>query len=145
MSTVFLPIELTGVLLLIDARAVREVLGRRDVVRVPHATLQLPGVFPWKGLAIPLIDVGQAIGLPRDSKQKERRRTVVVRIDEELVGLSADDVREVVTFDEADLRPVHAAPRPFAQAEVDWSGGVATVLDLPALFSSAFAGAARGA
>lgn len=144
MPTVYLPIELAGAPLLVDARAVREVLGHREVVRVPHATLELPGVFPWKGLAIPLIDVGRAMGLPREgAKDQGGRRTVIVGVDEELAGLSADDVREVVTLEEGAVRPVHAAPRPFAQGEVDWGGRVATVLDLRALFASTFARSSR--
>lgn len=137
-AVAYVPVEAGGALLLLEARSVREVLGSCSVVRVPHATVRLPGVFAWRGLAIPLIDIAATMGFPRDAKDEEpRRRTVIADAGAETVGLAVDEVREVLQLADDELRPVHTLNHPFAVAEVEWSGRVASVLDLEALLASA--------
>lgn len=142
MLAAFLPIEVAGTPLLLDAGVVREVVGSSPVVRVPHATLRLPGVFSWRGLAIPLIDTAAAMGLVREQKEPPRR-TVIAHIGMETVGLSADDVREVALLDKGELRPNQTLDNPFAVAEVERSGRLVSVIDLDALLTSVFATVSR--
>lgn len=138
MSVAYLPVEIVGALFLLDARSVREVLGSCSVVRVPHATMRLPGVFAWRGLAIPLIDIATTMGFVRERQEEEpRQRTVIADVGVETVGLAVDEVREVLQVESEELRPVHTLNHPFAVAEVEWSGRVASVVDLEALLASA--------
>ncbi len=132
MTTAFLPFDLLGESFLIEAAFVREVLGGRNPTKIPHASLKLPGVFPWNGEAIPLLDLTEILELTGSGKESDtvRNRTIVVRVGEDTAGLPADEVREVVRLESSDLRAVHAAPRPFARAEVEWEERLATVIEL---------------
>jgi chemotaxis signal transduction protein len=138
MSRAFLPFEIEGNAFLIETSRVREILGGQSLTRIPHASRRLPGVFAHKGLAIPVIDLAVVLELTAptrssDQSTEDRRRTIVIKVGEDVAALVADEVWEVAQVAEKDLKDVRVAPRPFAQAEVQWSQQIATIIDVVAM------------
>lgn len=145
MSLAFLPFEIEGNAFLIETSRVREILGAQPLTRIPHASRRLPGVFAHKGLAIPVIDLAVVLELTAptqngDQSTEDRRRTIVIKVGEDVAALVADEVWEVAQIAEKDLRDVRVVPRAFAQAEVQWSQQIATVIDVEAMMSTCMQG-----
>lgn len=134
MSDAFLPLVLEERLLLFDARYVREILGSVTMTPVPHATLQLPGVFAHGHRALPLLDLCALFELT-PTRTGSRLRTVILRLEQETVGTPADDVLEIVRVDQADLRAPHLWPGPYNKAEARLGERTATVVDLHRLLA----------
>jgi chemotaxis signal transduction protein len=130
----FLPFEIAGQQLLIDALFVREILGEIESVVVPQANRELPGVFLWNSQATALLDLASCLTIqdPHVSKGKNTR-TLVVQVEKETVGFCVDDVGEVVKVEESKLGEVRVHSLPFALAEVELDGQISTVLNLPKL------------
>src|SRR5690606_15035732 len=93
------------------------------------------GVFPWNGRAIPLIDL-EAVLHPEKpvthptTSDFRQKRILVIEAEEDVVGLSVDEVREIVRLQSDAFRAVHASDGQFTRAEVEWSDGVARLLDV---------------
>lgn len=127
-----LPFELGRQKLFIEAHWVAEIVGAVEVFEIPLASRPLPGVFLWNGHAIPLIDLESCLGLS-PSSAAERGRTIIARVEGEVVGLRVDVVSEVTRVPQEDLLDVRVLPLRFTTAELDADGEVAAVVDLPGL------------
>ena len=139
-----LPFRVQGVWMLVEASLVQEILAARSWVPIPGARPLLPGVMAWRGKAIAVLDVGATgEGLARLALGEARARTVVVRVGESTLALTADAVREVRDVPEQHVRQAHAARSALASREVAIDGAVMPIVDLAALLDQATAGSAR--
>jgi chemotaxis signal transduction protein len=128
---VLLPMRLGDLWIAVDARVVEEVVGRRTWIAVPGAPRFVPGVLPWRGRAIGVVDLGAALGLcaaadPRSS----RPRLVVLRAREAMVAVPADGVREAANVE--NVRAPNAARPPHATGELELGGVTLAVVDVEA-------------
>lgn len=145
-SEEYLPVTLDSRRLLIESSTVKEILGRCVFVRVPHATAQVPGVVPYGGTVIPLIDLGALVTEDGDSPgEVVRDRTLVLDDGDLVIAICTDKVREVIRIETNEaresLRPIAA----FASREFELDGHVNYVLDLGGLIAAArLAGDAGG-
>ena len=128
-----LPFSLEGRELLVDASLVREVLGEVAAIQIPLADRDIPGVFLWNGQAVPLLDLNHCLGLNTAHSYVKMPRTIVSRVNGELVGLGVHELSEIVSIAEAEMKPPRVHELPFASAEVERANTVSTVLDLPKL------------
>jgi chemotaxis signal transduction protein len=152
MTTDYIPFQLSGEAFLIPARAVREILGAQKCTKIPHQTAGISGVFPWNGRAIPLISLDAVLLRPagldhagldpaRNSSgtpDHGQKRTLVIEANGDIVGLSVDEVREVVRLQSEAFRPVHASDGRFTSGEIEWTEGVARLLDLESMVGECF-------
>jgi two-component system chemotaxis response regulator CheV len=137
MTRSLVPVELQTEWLLLESAFVREILGAQAWWPVPHGRPDFPGVIAWRDRAIPVLDLGHALGLRPLAAREIRERTVIVEIDRNVAALPVDAAREVHRLAETDIRPPHARQRPYATAESDARGTLMTLIDLSALFAAA--------
>jgi chemotaxis signal transduction protein len=133
MSGSFLPIELEATVFLIDADLVHEVLGAEPWLPVPRARPELPGVVAWRGRAVPLVDLGRALGLVAAGPRTARARTLIVHHERGVLAIPVDSAREVRAIPDELLREAHVSAHPYAARELDEAGTVMAVIDLETL------------
>jgi chemotaxis signal transduction protein len=145
MTDHYIPFFLKGEPFFLSAHVVREILGRQACTQVPHATSHVPGVFPWKGRAVALMDLVSLLHMESAGCAQERtesvengQRTLVVQWADEVFGFSVDNVLEPVAIDSERFRPIHAADGLFTEAEVEWSDRIVRLLDVPAMLRACF-------
>lgn len=139
MTSHYVPFSLHGETFFLKASIVREIMGRQACTLVPHATGHVPGVFPWNGRAVAMIEVASLLRLgSKGPSDENRQRTLLVQWEDDVFGLSVDSVFEPVTIDTENFRPVHAAEGLFTEAEIEWSGAVARLLDVSAMLDACF-------
>ncbi len=142
MTVHYIPFLLGSETFLVDAKLVREILGRKECTHVPHATATVLGVFPWNGCAVAMLELTRLLNIDaRDNHSESGQRTLLIQWEEDVYGFRADAVQEPITLDAERLKPVHATDARFATAEVEWSDeGVARVLDVPEILRVCFQG-----
>ncbi len=130
----YLPVQLRGSWVALVAEVVREILGPRPWVPIPGSTPNVPGVLSWRGVALPLVDLGALMGLGESVRPGVvHRRVVVVEAGGHTLALPVDAVREVMHVEEAAVGPPHATAARFAGAEVEIDRTPMPVLDLSAV------------
>lgn len=96
-----------------DIERIREIVFYRPAIPVPHAPAFLHGVMDLRGIAIPLIDLRERLGVPPDRWVHPMHILVVRLADGVNSGLIVDRVCEVLEVDrESFQEPDGSVERP---------------------------------
>lgn len=135
MTAVVIPVQLAGVWIALDAAHVHEVLGPRPWVPLPDAPAHVPGVIPWRGRAIAVLDLGALLGVAPALRPGELPpRMLVAQVDETAFAIPAQAAREVHTV--AGIEEAHASHVRLAQGQVTVGGVVMPVVNLPIAYAA---------
>ncbi len=109
----------------LDITSVREVQDFTEITRIPEAQDYMRGVVNLRGSAVPVLDIKLKFGMQR-TEQTINTRIIIMTMErsgnEQLVGVLADSVKEVLEIDSKDIAP---PPRMGATVHVDYILGVA--------------------
>lgn len=103
----------------LNVRRVQEVLDFTRVTRVPRMPLFVRGVLNLRGAVVPVIDLGEKLGLGRLEESEDTSIVVAeVLVENDLIvmGLLCDGVDQVIT-----LQPHEIEPPPSMGSPVDES------------------------
>jgi purine-binding chemotaxis protein CheW len=76
---------------------VERIVRHEPPAPLPNAPEFLEGVMPYAGGVVPLVDLRKRVGL--DAPLREETRVMIVRLEEQQVGIVVDQVREVLRVD----------------------------------------------
>ena len=138
MTRQLLPIQIDRCWLAIDAGNAKEVLGPCPWVAVPGAGAYLPGVAPWRGRAVAVVDLAAVAGVGSPLQAGVARpRTVILQVGSCTFAVLVESVREVLAVDQASLRTPHAVRHGHASEEFDLDGVAVPLLDLTSILKAA--------
>ena len=109
MSQVFLSFHICGELFGINVSKVLEVLQSREITEVPKSPSYIVGIINFRGDVVPVVDARLRFNL---NTRGEEENFVIAVLD--LVknnepfraGVMVDSVRDVITIEDSDIRPV---------------------------------------
>ena len=104
---------------------VREVLKMIRVTPLPRSLDFVEGVINMRGEVIPVIDLRKRFGLP-EAERTDESRIIIVEVEERMVGLIVDSVREVLSLSN---QQIQEAPSQVAGGKTDLITGVGKVED----------------
>jgi len=104
----------------INIMDIKEIIKPREVTEVPRAPSFVSGIISLRGVIIPIIDMLDRLGLPRESVTG-RERVIVVRHGEAFSGLLVDEIIQVVTIANDCLE---AAPAVLEGIDRDFVNGI---------------------
>lgn len=129
MTISVMPVQLASVWIAVSATHLQEVRGALPWVVLPGAPSHLPGVVPWRGRAIAVLDLGGVLGVAPPVRAAEpRARTLIAQVEGTTFAIPADMVREVHTL--AEIDESHATQVRHAHGQVVIGGQVMPVIDL---------------
>ena len=125
----------------LDIFCIREILRAQAVTQVPNAPPELAGVANLRGDLIPVVDLHRILLRRERGELQEEARLVVVRSEENTVGLLVDQVLDVASVPTEELRPVPGStPRTsavvaaFRKEVIPGTAEVILLLRVPPLF-----------
>lgn len=83
---------------------VREIIGLMDITPVPQVPHCIKGIINLRGKVIPVVDLRLKFGMPEAEYTKETC-TIVVDIENRLMGIIVDTVSEVLDITSKDIEP----------------------------------------
>jgi purine-binding chemotaxis protein CheW len=104
--------ELAGTLYALEETQVLEILRCPPLVRLPHAPALIEGVVDLRGVVLPIVDLGRALG-GEPTPDPERARIAVLRVDDLVFGLRVTAAVDVLALPAAQVEGI---PRLAAQA-----------------------------
>jgi chemotaxis signal transduction protein len=129
MTVAVMPVQLSTVWVAVDAVHLQEVRGALAWVALPGAPPHLPGVIPWRGRAIAVLDLGGLLGVaPPLRPGASRARMLIAQVDSTAFAIPADTVREIHTV--AAIEDSHATQIRIAHGQVQIGDLVMPVVDL---------------
>jgi purine-binding chemotaxis protein CheW len=109
----------------VDIMAVREIKGWTDITHLPNQPEYVRGVLNLRGVIVPIVDLRCRFGQGQ-TEAKPTHIVIIVQIAARLVGLLADRVLDIVSFESSKVQPV---PRIAAASRVNFLSGLVTVDD----------------
>tara|TARA_R110002074_G_scaffold44782_10_gene116469 strand:+ start:931 stop:1389 length:459 start_codon:yes stop_codon:yes gene_type:complete len=88
----------------IDIMSVREIRGWTRATPLPHAPHFMKGVINLRGTVLPVMDLGERLGLPPREKT-DRNVIIVVKLGDAMTGLLVDAVSDIIALTSEDLQP----------------------------------------
>ncbi len=89
----------------LDIMCIKEIIRPLPIVAVPKAPLYVDGVVNLRKAIIPVVDLRRRFGFTEESENARKRRIIICALDGRIVGLLADEVTEVCSCSETDIRP----------------------------------------
>lgn len=104
-SSTFLTFDLGGQTVGVSVSAVREILDRQKVTRLPNAPMEVEGVIDVRGASVPIYDLAPRLGLGAGEDGPDTRMIVFEREGARAFGVVADKVREVFRIEPDAIEP----------------------------------------
>jgi purine-binding chemotaxis protein CheW len=122
----------------VDIMAVREIKGWTDVTHLPRQPDYVRGVLNLRGVMVPIIDLRCRFGQGL-TEATPIHIAIIVEIEGAQVGLLADRVLDIVSFDPKEVQPVpqviQGSRIAFLSGLVTIEGAMIALVDLPHLLS----------
>ena len=122
----------------VDIMAVREIKGWSEVTHLPRQPDYVRGVLNLRGTIVPIIDLRCRFGQGR-TEATPLHIAIIVLVASRQVGLLADRVLDIVSFEPSQVQPV---PRIANSSRISFLSGLVTIesgmialIDLPNLLS----------
>lgn len=109
----------------VEITKVREIIKPREITKLPHAVDFIEGVTNLRGEVIPIIDLKRRFGVEAEGLTEDSR-IIIVDINDNRVGLTVDDVTEVLRISESDIDP---PPRTIAGLKAEYLQGIGKIGD----------------
>ncbi len=88
----------------IDILSIQEINKHFDVTTVPQSPNYVVGVLNLRGRIVTILDLGKKLGLSQIESNK-KNRNIIVRSQDELIGLMVDSISDVVTAEQDRIEP----------------------------------------
>ena len=88
----------------LDISCVREVLRPQKVTPLPRTPDFIEGVINLRGYVLALIDLSKRLN-SKPIEEEPNKRIIVCRIGKSMVGLSVNNLREIITVSQQDIMP----------------------------------------
>jgi purine-binding chemotaxis protein CheW len=107
----------------VDIMAVREIKGWSEITHLPKQPDYVRGVLNLRGVMVPIIDLRCRFGQGL-TEATPMHIVIIVQVEDMQVGLLADRVLDIVSFEAAQVQPV---PRAAQSARIDFLSGLVTI------------------
>ncbi len=125
----------------VDIMAVREIKGWTEITHLPKQPDYVRGVLNLRGVMVPIIDLRCRFGQGK-TEATPLHIVIVVQVEARLIGLLADRVLDILSFDAGQVQPV---PQIARSSRIDFLSGLVTIdgtmialVDLPNLLAEQF-------
>jgi purine-binding chemotaxis protein CheW len=122
----------------VDIMAVREIKGWSEITHLPKQPDYVRGVLNLRGVMVPIIDLRCRFGQGK-TEATALHVVIVVQVESRLIGLLADRVLDILSFEASQ---VQAVPQIARSSRVDFLSGLVTIdgtmialVDLPNLLA----------
>lgn len=109
----------------VDIMAVREIKGWTEITHLPEQPEYVRGVLNLRGVIVPIVDLRSRFGQGL-TEASAFHVVIIVQIEDQVVGLLADRVSDIVSVDPTRIR---AVPKVASRARSDFLLGIVTIDD----------------
>lgn len=89
----------------LDILTVREVKAWTEITKLPNTAEFILGAVNLRGVILPVLDLRCRFGMGHTTPTS-RHINIIVRANEKFIGILVDEVNEIMTLSENDIRPV---------------------------------------
>lgn len=119
----------------VETSIVQSINDMMPTTRVPKAPVYIKGLINLRGSIKSLVDINLLLNVRSDNEQNS---IIILNIEDEEIGISVDEVEEVLDVDEKDLQSVSKEEnnkQPYVKGILDYEDKLLTVIDINKLIN----------
>lgn len=116
----------------IETNRVQTINDSIQVTKVPMAPSYIKGLINLRGNVISLLDINLLLDIPKDESAEEN--IIIVEREDELIGISVDQVDEVIDVEESLLEKSTDSSKDYIQGVINFQDRIVTLINIDKLF-----------
>ncbi len=112
-----------------------KVQGINDIMkitRVPNAPSHIKGLINLRGNVISLLDMNLLLNISKG--EDEHANIIILKMEDEQIGITVDEVNEVLEIEEDKLEKVDDSNKGYIKGIINFKTRVVTLIDIDKLF-----------
>ncbi|QAA31635.1 MULTISPECIES: chemotaxis protein CheW [Clostridium] len=121
--------KISDELFAVETAKVLSITDMTEVTKVPKAPVHIRGLINLRGSIIPLLDINLLLNIPKSLK--DQSNIIILNVDDEQVGISVDEVEEVLEIDEKLLQKLeNERYQSYVKGIVNFDDKLVTLVDI---------------
>lgn len=117
----------------VETEKVQGINDMMQITIVPKAPKYIKGLINLRGMIKSLVDINLLLNLETNNEQNN---IIILKVEDEEVGISVDEVEEVLDIDEKDIQKVeNNKSSQYVKGIVNNSGRLLTIIDIDSLLN----------
>ena len=110
-----------------ETEKIQNISDIMQITKVPTAPSYIKGLINLRGSIIPLVDIGMLLNI---KNQSENQNIIILKLDEEEVGIAVDEVIEVADIDLNMLQNTSIDSKEYIKGVIEFNKYLLTVIDI---------------
>lgn len=106
-----------------------------EITRVPKAPNYIKGLINLRGNVISLLDINLLLNINK-KENVEQNNIIILKMEDEHVGITVDEVDEVLEIEEEILEKVDDQKKLYIKGVINFKDRVVTLIDIDKLFAN---------
>lgn len=121
----------------VETSKIQTITDVMKVIRVPKAPKYIRGLINLRGSILSLLDIKMLLGMQDKGDESETKNIIILKVNDEQVGISVDEVHEVVNADEKSIQKLSDDKnQPFIKGILNFSDRIVTLIDIDKLLEN---------
>ncbi|MCY6959540.1 MULTISPECIES: chemotaxis protein CheW [Clostridium] len=103
-----------------------------EITRVPKAPAHIKGLINLRGNVISLLNINLLLGIQK-LDDVEQNNIIILNMEDEHVGITVDEVDEVLEIEESVLEKVEDNKKPYVKGIINFKDRVVSLIDIDKL------------
>jgi purine-binding chemotaxis protein CheW len=119
----------------VETAKVQSISDTMEITRVPKAPKHIKGLINLRGNIISLLDINLLLDI--EKIEAEHNNIIILELEDELVGITVDEVDEVLDIDEEIIEKVESDRREaFIKGIINFKERIVTLIDIDKLLAN---------
>jgi purine-binding chemotaxis protein CheW len=119
----------------VETAKVQSINDTMGITKIPKAPMHINGLINLRGNIISLLDINLLLDI--DKSENGQHNIIILEMEDELVGITVDQVDEVLDIDEDIIEKVESdRKKSFLKGVINFKDRIVTLIDIDKLLSN---------
>lgn len=115
----------------VETKKVQSISDMMEITKVPKAPAHIKGLINLRGNIISLLDINLLLNIEGDNNGQNN--IIILELEDELVGITVDEVEEVLEVDEAIIEKFEERKKAYIKGVINFKDKIVTLIDIDKL------------
>lgn len=119
----------------VETAKVQSINDMMEITQVPKAPNHIKGLINLRGNIISLLDINLLLEMDKEHNA-EQSNIIILEMEDELVGITVDQVDEVLDVDESLIEKAEERRKSYLRGVINFKDKIVTLIDIDKLLSN---------
>ncbi|ATD54611.1 chemotaxis protein CheW [Clostridium chauvoei] len=116
----------------VETEKIQSINDMMSITKVPKSPIYIKGLINLRGSIKSLVDINLLLNI---NSNKQQNNIIILKLDEEEIGIAVDEVEEVIDIDDNNLQQLESHNQGYLRGVIDLNGKLLTIIDIEKLLN----------